>query len=113
MDDLVEKFYNYLLKTSTGQLFKNTNMINQHGVFNSSMGIVISHIGDPESLQEQLDKLISNHSHYGITVTNLNDFGESFRKCLKDVFTGPSERFIEVWDKIMISITNYFEIKLT
>ena len=113
MDALVERFYFYFLQTKARDLFKTTDMMKQHIMFNSSIGIIIAHLNHPLLLQEHLDNLILRHSHYGVSAEYTDDFLESFEKALQDIFRDANnKRFIEMWYKLISSVMLYFKTKI-
>ena len=113
MDNLVEHFYFYLMKTNAGRLFEKTEMMKQHVMFNSSLGILIAHIDHPQLLQQHLDNLIERHSHYGVKSEHVDDFIESFKNALQDIFDDPNDstnkQYIEIWYKLIHSVMIYFK----
>ena len=113
MNELVEKFYFYFLQTKASNLFKTTDMMKQHVMFNSSIGIIIAHINHPLLLQEHLDNLILRHSHYGVSADYIDDFIESFKNALQDIFQDSDDKqFIEMWYKLITSVMSYFKTKI-
>ena len=110
MDNLVERFYFYFMKSDAGRLFEKTDMIKQHIMFNSSLGILIAHINHPLLLQQHLDNLVLRHGHYGVKADHINNFIESFKCALQDIFDKSNTKiYVEVWYKLIHSVMQYFK----
>ena len=114
IDQVIEKFYYYFLKTDIVELFRQTNMVKQRMMFNTTLGIIISNIDNPILLQEQLDELVVSHMKYGVKPDYIDIFIDSFIKALNDSFSGSNkERYVSLWSKLITLIMDYFRIKLS
>lgn len=113
LDFFVLRFYYYFFQTEAFKLFEHVKLNYQYKMFYSSIKTMIGHIETPELLENQLDKLVSVHKAYGVTVEYVDYFINSFNLALNDIFTNrEKDEILAVWYKIIIRIMNYFEKEL-
>lgn len=113
LDELIEAFYGYFLKTEAGFLFEHTDMNRQQLMFHSSIGVIITHIEHPYMLEQHLNQTITKHQAYGVTGRHVDLFIESFYKGLKDVFPDVVDKHkVEIWYKLISSVMLFFKNQL-
>lgn len=113
LDFFVLRFYYYFFQTDAFKLFQHVKLNYQYKMFYISIKTMIAHIETPDLLEDQLDKLVSIHKSYGVTVEHVDYFINSFNQALSDIFTNQEKsETIAVWYKIIIRIMNYFEKEL-
>lgn len=110
LDFFVIRFYHYFLKTDTKYLFQNTEMNMQFNMFQKSINIMITHIGNPYVLYEHLESLITSHSSYGVLEEHVNYFIDSFMSALKEIFNLESQKnLLNLWMRLVHDIMQYFK----
>jgi len=108
LDEFVIKFYTYLLNTDSGRLFKETAMETQYRMFHSSLAIIITHVEHPALLEQHLSHLITSHAKYGVLLTDIDLFINSFMKTLQDIYEDQFYKYKSIWEKLITEIMNFF-----
>ena len=112
LDLFVIKFYSYFLKTDAVSLFHKTHMEQQYRMFHASLGVIITHIDNPEFLEEHLNSIVSKHASYGVKNIHTEYFVEAFMNALNDIFGKNFKTYKELWYIVIRDIMNYFALKL-
>lgn len=108
LDELVNHFYGYFLRTKAAELFNLFDMEKQYKMFRVSIAILISHVDNPFMLDQHLRLVVKNHKNYGVQKEHISLFVDSFNCALKDVFQN-NDDFIQVWSNIISEIMYSFE----
>lgn len=108
LDLFIVKFYSYLLKTDAGRLFKQTELEKQYRMFHKSLAVIITHIENPQFLQEHVNGLITTHIQYGVSKNDVDYFVESFMKALSDIYANDFITYKDAWYSIIVEIMDYF-----
>lgn len=108
LDEFVVNFYSYFLKTDAGRLFKETAMETQYRMFHSSLAVIITHIEHPTLLEQHLSYLISGHTKFGVLLTDIDLFINSFMQALQDIYEDQFYLYKDIWYKLIKEIMDYF-----
>lgn len=109
----VLRFYYYFLETDAGKLFDKTKFEKQYKMFYASIELIITHINNPDLIEDYLNDLVNAHKTYGVVVEHVDFFIGSFMKALQEIYIGANKKeIIDIWYKIIIKIMAIFERKL-
>jgi len=113
LHSLVERFYFHLLEDNDilSQLFRNSDLMKQHNMFNVSIGVIISNIDNPSLVKDHLDELIDRHKLYGVLPFHVPYFSDAYTKAITEVY-GSTDPIMKIWLKIIHSTMEYFKSKL-
>lgn len=108
------RFYHYLMKTETGQLFEHADFSKQYRMFQTSLNVILTHITDTTLLDDYLLNIIKKHRAYGVLVRHTDYFTDSFMNALEEIFTDEEDyQILDVWRKVISEIMTYFKNHLS
>ena len=113
LHEFVNLFYDNLLKTDVGKLFRLDQIENQKKKFESTFKIILYNIQHPINLQDLLNVTISKHLDVGIRPDHIDIFNNTFLNSLINFFQNNfDEEIIKIWRKLLRNILNYFKQKI-
>lgn len=113
LDILVEKFYFYFLQSNNEikRLFSQTDMIKQQNMFNVAIGVLITNVGNPDLIQDNLDVYVKKHLIYGVTVAHVQYFVDAITKSFSELLIN-EEMILKAWIKVFYGVMEYFKSKM-
>ena len=83
-------------------------MTNHYKMFHVTLAFLISHIDNPQMLNEHLKLVVLKHKGYGVQSFHVPFFIDSFMSALKEFFEESNERVITIWDSVIYEIMSFF-----
>lgn len=112
LNNIVRRFYDYLLETDAAVLFKHTDMEKQQRMFHVSIAFIIAHVDNPAVLQNHMNMVVETHKKYGVINKYVPMFIDSLISALSE-FLDRDERAILIWSSIIYEIMGYFNEQLS